>query len=80
MGTASTQYPINIACNRKAVTLATADLVMPPNVWGARETYKGIRMRIVKQYDINNDKLPCRIDILYGWKVVYPELGCRLIG
>ena len=25
-------------------------------------------MRIVRQYDINNDKFPCRLDVLYGYK------------
>jgi len=80
-GTASTQYPINIGCHKDAFTLATADLLMPGGVdFAAREVYDGISMRIIRQYDINNDNFPCRIDILYGWKTIYPELGCRLIG
>ena len=37
-----------------------------------------ISMRIVRQYDINNDKLPCRIDVLYGYKTIRPQLACRL--
>jgi len=80
-GTAGTQYPINIGCHKDAFTLATADLLMPGGVdFAAREVYDGISMRIVRQYDINDDVFPCRIDILYGWKTVYPELACRLIG
>jgi len=35
-------------------------------------------MRIVRQYDITNDKFPCRIDVLYGYKTVRPQLACRL--
>ena len=81
VGTASTQYPINIGCLKDAFTLATADLLMPGGVdFAAREVYDGISMRIIRQYDINTDNFPCRIDILYGWKTIYPELGCRLIG
>jgi len=81
VGTASTQYPINIGCHRDAFTLATADLEMPSGVdFSSREVYKGVSMRIIRDYDINNDRFPCRIDVLYGWKTVYPELASRLIG
>ncbi len=80
-GTASTEYPINIGCHKDAFTLATADLLLPRGVdFAAREVYDGISMRIVRQYDINTDNFPCRIDVLYGWKTIYPELAVRLIG
>jgi hypothetical protein len=36
--------------------------------WGARQVMDGISMRIARQYDITNDKVPCRIDVLYGYK------------
>jgi hypothetical protein len=32
----------------------------------------------VRDYDINNDKLPTRVDILYGYKTLRPQLACRL--
>jgi hypothetical protein len=35
-------------------------------------------MRIVRQYTINNDSEPCRIDVLYGGAPLYPELACRV--
>jgi len=35
-------------------------------------------MRIVRQYDINNDRLPCRIDVLYGYKTLRPQHAARL--
>jgi hypothetical protein len=80
-GTAETAYPINIAHHKEAITLATADLVMPGGVdFAAREVQDGISLRIVRQYDINNDNLPCRIDVLYGWKMLRPEMSCRVIG
>jgi hypothetical protein len=35
-------------------------------------------MRIVRQYDINNDQFPCRLDVLYGYKAIRPQLACRI--
>jgi hypothetical protein len=35
-------------------------------------------MRIVRQYDINADRFPTRIDVLYGYKTLRPQLACRL--
>jgi len=78
-GTASQAYGISLAFHKQAFAFATADLVMPKGVdFGAREVFDGISLRIVRQYDINNDKLPCRVDILYGYKTIRPQLACRL--
>jgi hypothetical protein len=43
--------------------------------WGSRATQDGIRLRIARQYDITNDKIPCRLDILWGCAELYPELA-----
>lgn len=81
VGTAETAYPINIAHHKEAITLATADLIMPDGVdFAAREVQDNISLRIVRQYDINNDNFPCRIDVLYGWKMLRPEFSCRVTG
>jgi len=81
VGTASTAYPQNLAYHRDAFTLGTADLIMPNGVdFASRQVHEGISMRIVRDYDINNDALPCRIDVLYGWKTLYPELATRIWG
>lgn len=81
VGTASTIYPQNLAYHRDAFTLGTADLLMPSGVdFASRQVYEGISMRIVRQYDINNDQMPCRIDVLYGYKTIYGELACRVWG
>lgn len=80
-GTSSSQSPQNLAYHRDAFTLGTADLLMPQGVdFASRQVHEGISMRIVRDYDINNDALPCRIDVLYGWKSLYPELACRIWG
>jgi hypothetical protein len=80
-GNASTSYPMNVAYHQDAFTLATADLLMPQGVdFAARETYDGISMRIVRQYDISTDLFPCRIDVLAGWAALRPEMACRIWG
>ena len=65
--------------HRDAFVFATADLVKPKGVdFCAREVQDGLSLRIVRQYDINTDKFPCRIDILYGFKTVRAQLAARL--
>lgn len=72
-------YYVGLGFHRDAFAFATADLVMPKGVdFSAREVMDGISMRIVRDYDINNDNLPCRIDVLYGFKTIRPELAVRL--
>jgi hypothetical protein len=81
VGAASTQYPQNLVYHKDAITFATADLMMPQGVdMASRQVHNGISMRIVRQYDINNDRMPCRIDVLYGYSVIRPQMGVRLWG
>jgi len=69
----------SLAFHKNAFTFATADLVMPTGVdFSAREVYDGISMRVVRQYDINSDKFPTRLDVLYGFKTIRPQLACRI--
>jgi P22 coat protein - gene protein 5 len=76
-GVASTAYGQNLQFHKDAFVFATADLVMPEGVWGARTVQDGISMRIVKDYAIASDTQPCRIDVLYGFNQLYPELAVR---
>jgi len=81
LGTATTSYPQNLAFHENAITLSTADLIMPQGVdMASRQVHNGISMRIVRQYDINNDRMPCRIDVLFGVDVLRPETGVRIWG
>jgi len=81
LGSASTQYAQNLVYHKDAITLATADLLMPQGVdMASRQVHNGISMRIVRQYDINNDRLPCRIDVLYGYSTIRPQMACRIWG
>jgi len=81
LGSAATQYPQNLVYHKDAITFATADLLMPQGVdMASRQVHNGISMRIVRQYDINNDRLPCRIDVLYGFSTIRPQMACRIFG
>ena len=73
--------PQNIIMHRNAFTLAIADLELPDGVhFAGRASDKeiGLSMRVVRQYTINNDSIPTRLDVLYGWAPLYPELACRV--
>lgn len=77
-GTASTAVQTGLAFQKGAFAFATADLIMPEGVdFARRETMDGISMRIVRMYDINNDKFPCRLDVLYGYKTLRAQLATR---
>jgi hypothetical protein len=81
VGTASTTYPQSLIYHKDAFTLATADLIMPQGVdMASRQVHNGISMRIVRQYDINNDRMPCRVDVLYGFAAIRPPMAVRLWG
>lgn len=79
LGTLSTAVGTSMLYQEGAFAFATADLVMPDGVdWKAREVFDGISMRMIRQYDINNDKFPTRLDVLYGYKTLRPQLAARL--
>ena len=81
LGSAATQYPQNLVYHKDAITFATADLLLPQGVdMASRAVHNGISLRVVRQYDINNDRLPCRIDVLYGFSTIRPQMACRLWG
>lgn len=81
-GSASQTYPVNAVLHKDSLVLATADLedVSQYGAWGARMTQDGISMRIARQYQVVTDQMPCRIDVLFGWKAIRPEHICRVSG
>jgi hypothetical protein len=81
LGSANTQYAQNLAYHKDAITFATADLLLPQGVdMASRQVHNGISLRVVRQYDINNDRLPCRIDVLYGYAAIRPQMAARIWG
>lgn len=79
IGTASTAYPQNLGFHKNAFALVTCPLEMPDGApWKSRESHNGLSIRVVKDYDIATDDEIIRMDVLYGWKAIYPDLACRL--
>ena len=81
VGAASTSYPQNLVYQKDAITFATADLLLPQGVdMASRAVHNGISLRVVRQYDINNDRMPCRIDVLYGYNTIRAPMAARIWG
>jgi uncharacterized membrane protein len=81
LGGSATAYPQNLVYHKDAITLATADLLLPQGVdMASRQVHNGISLRIVRQYDINNDRMPCRVDVLYGFAAIRPVTAVRMWG
>lgn len=79
-GTASAVYPQSLAYHRDAFTFVSADLYMEPKERMSRAVIDGISMRLWRGADITNDKFPCRLDVLFGYKTIRPEWACRVRG
>lgn len=81
VGTASTTYPQNLAFHRNALALVTVPLELPDSAtFKARADWRGFSLRVVKDYDIDADEEIIRLDVLYGTKAIYPEIGVRVVG
>ncbi len=74
--------PQALGYHKDAFTFASADLPLPRGVdMAARVSDKqlGISIRMVRAYDITVDFFPCRLDVLYGWAALRPELAVRIM-
>lgn len=80
-GASGTVSPRGMVFHKDAFVLAVADLPLWQGVHeAARKSDKqlGMSIRLIRAYDINQDRVPCRTDILYGWATLYPELAVRV--
>lgn len=79
MGAASASYFQNIGFCKDAMGLVMVPMEIPNGVdFAAREMYKNIGLRIIRAYDISNDVIPTRVDILFGVAAYYYDLAVRL--
>ena len=80
--TAGQKSAQGLAFHKDAFTFASADLPLPDGVDRAArvsDSQLGLSIRMVRQYSICDDSFPTRLDILYGFAPVYPELACRIL-
>lgn len=79
----STVSSQSLMFHRDAFTMVMADLVMP-NGGAKASRYSnnelGVALRLVEQYNAQTDQNLTRLDCLYGFKTIRPELACRIYG
>lgn len=81
LGGVSTSYPQNLALHKSALAFVTADLPLPKGMdMASRIVHNGISLRFVRGFDIVNSRFVSRLDVLFGSKVVRPEMACRMWG
>lgn len=77
----TTPYVNNLAFHTNALALVTVPLELPDSAtFKARADWRGYSIRVIKDYDIDQDEEIIRLDVLYGVQAIYPELGVRLAG
>ena len=78
---ASSTFGQNLQFDPGAFTAVFADLedVSKYGSWGSRQVMDGISMRIGRQWVLTSDSFPCRIDVLWGFAPLYPELAVKSI-
>lgn len=71
-------YSQNLAFAPEAITMASADLVMPKAgvVDSARHVYDNLSLRMITAYEVGTDQEATRLDILFGYKFLRPEWVC----
>ena len=78
-GVASGSYNANVAFDRDAFTLAMVPMYMLPNSNGvvgqSMQSEDGMTVRVTEYFDGTNDVHNMRLDVLFGWAAVYPELA-----
>lgn len=79
-GAASTTRANNLAFHKSAFRIASVPLMLPDGVdMAAQETVDGMTIRVIRAYDVLQDRLITRLDFLGGLAAVRPEWACRVI-
>lgn len=73
-------HTANLAFNPMAFAFVTRPLVAPAGVESYVTSYNGITLRVVRGYDMKYKKEMLSMDVLYGYKTMYPELATRVLG
>ncbi|MAF42877.1 MAG: hypothetical protein CMI54_01735 [Parcubacteria group bacterium] len=77
-GTAATGYKQNLVFVKEAISLAMVPLAMPfGGVGASQQTFEGVTIKVVTDFDITNDINQIRWDIMYGVKVVAQDMIVR---
>ena len=86
VGTEATAYPQNLAFHPDCFALTMVPYARPKSagqsvMWAqASDPQMGSSITVSTAFDISNFKEITRLDILYGWDTIRPELGVRVTG
>ncbi len=75
--------PQNLVYHKSAFAFGSADFELPSEGCKASRAVdkdSGLSLTMTSQFDISNYRTIHRLDFLGGWKCVYPELACRVVG
>lgn len=81
-GTSGQKSRQNLLFDPWAFTFASTPMALPSGgvYYAGQKTDKmsGLSISCISDYDIKNNQVLTRFDVLYGWDLAYPELAVRL--
>ena len=69
----------NLVFHENAFAFVTRPLIAPAGVESYVTSYNGISLRVVRGYNMQYKKEMLSMDVLYGYKTMYPELAVRAL-
>lgn len=81
-GSTASEYSCNLAFHPMAFAYVTRPLLNPDGQGVASyvTSYNGISLRVTKGYDQQFKRSIYSMDVLYGFKTIYPDLAVRALG
>ena len=70
----------NCVFHQNAFAFVTRPLAAPAGVESYTTSYNNISLRVVRGYNMQYKKEMLSMDVLYGYKTMYPELAVRVLG
>lgn len=73
-------HTANLTFHPMAFAFVTRPLTAPGGVESYETHYNGVSLRVVRGYDMQHKREMLSMDVLYGFKTLYPELAVRVLG
>ena len=73
-------HTANLAFHPMAFAFVTRPLTAPGGVESYVTHYNGVSLRVVRGYDMQHKREMLSMDVLYGFRTLYPELAVRTLG
>ena len=70
----------NLVFHENAFAFVTRPLAAPAGVESYTTSYNGITLRVTRDYNMQYKKELISMDVLYGYKTMYPEMAVRVLG